>query len=104
MAEPIPDPTAPGPHNGAECSWQAGASSAIHAAAEAVHRAEEELKKARGLYDNLRQEATERLKAVREKNIGDVMDGTLEMVRKHPAPSLFIICLLGYFVGRLFRR
>ena len=99
------------PHrNGAACddsagsSQQAGASSEVHLAAEAVRRAEAELKKARELYENLREQATQRLKAVREKKVGDLVDGTLEMVRKHPAPSIFIVGLIGYFLGRLFRK
>ena len=71
---------------------------------EAVRRAEAELEKAQQLYQKVRQDATERLKAVREKSVGDLIDGTLEVVKRHPGPGLILAAIIGFFLGRLFRR
>lgn len=76
----------------------------VRKAAEAVRRAEAELERAQQLYQKVRQQATDRLKAVREKNLGDLIDGTLELVKKHPGPGLFVAAVIGFFLGRLFRR
>ena len=73
-------------------------------AAEAVRRAEAELEKAQQLYHKVRQQTTDRLKAVREKSLGDLVDGTLNLVKKHPGPGVIVAALLGFFLGRLFRR
>jgi hypothetical protein len=103
MSEAIPDRNAASPHDVAGSSEQS-APPEIDLAAEAVRRAEAELNKARELYDGLCQQATQRLKAVREKNVGDLMDGTLEMIRRHPGPGVILAGLLGFLLGRLFRR
>ncbi len=79
---------------------QAGACSP----AEALRRARVELERAHAFYEHVRQQAAEHLQDVREKTVGDVLDGTLETVRRHPAASLTLAALLGYLLGRLFRR
>ncbi len=76
----------------------------VKKAADAVRLAEAELDKARGLYEKVKQDATDRLKAAREKSVGDLIDGTLDAVRKHPGPGVIIAALIGLFLGRLFRR
>ena len=76
----------------------------IHSAADALKRAKAELEKAQAFYDHLRQQATERLKAVRRTSVGDVLDGTLGAVKRHPAAGLGIAALVGFLLGRLFRR
>lgn len=76
----------------------------VQKAAQAVQRAEAELEKAQQLYQKVRQEATDRLKAVREKSVGDLIDGTLEAVKRHPGPGLIVAAMIGFFLGRLFRR
>ena len=76
----------------------------VRKAADAVRRAEAELEKAQQLYRSVRQEATDRLKAVREKPVGELIDGTLEMVKKHPGPGVVVAALIGFFLGRMFRR
>ena len=76
----------------------------IRSAADAVHRARLELEKAQKVYDNVRREAVERLEQVRETTVGDLIDGTLEAVRKRPAVGLSIAAMIGFFLGRLFRR
>ena len=76
----------------------------VAAAQRAVQRAEAELNKARQLYRGVRRKATERLSRVREKRLGDLVDDTLKLVRKHPGPSVVIAAFVGFWLGRLFRR
>ncbi len=76
----------------------------VCSAAEALKRAKEEFEKAQAYYESVRQQAVERLKAVRASCVGDVIDGTLDAVRRHPCTSLTIVALLGFLLGRLFRR
>jgi len=73
-------------------------------AAEAVRCAEAELEKAREFYNKVQQEATERIKSAREKTVGDLIDGTLETVKKYPAVGLGAAALLGICIGRIFKR
>ena len=74
------------------------------AAAEAVRCAEAELQKARELYEKTRQEATERIKAARETTLGELIDGSLETVKKHPGLGVLAAVVIGFFFGRLFRK
>ncbi len=76
----------------------------IRSAADAVRCAEAELKKAREFYEKVRHEATERLQNMRKTTLGDVLDGTFETVRKHPGPGVIVAGVLGFLVGRMFRR
>jgi hypothetical protein len=76
----------------------------VAAAEQKVRRAEVELERAKEAYYRVRQHATEQLKRVREKRLGDLVDDTLKLVKKHPGPSLVLAALAGFWVGRLFRR
>ena len=69
-----------------------------------VARAEAELKRAKEAYDRVCDEAAQRLRDVREAKVGDLCDGVLEQVKRHPGPSLIIATVLGFFLGRLYRR
>ncbi len=73
-------------------------------AAGAVALAEAELKRAKEAYDRVCDEAIRRLRDVREAKVGDLCDGVLEKVKRYPGPSVFVAALLGFFLGRLFRR
>jgi ElaB/YqjD/DUF883 family membrane-anchored ribosome-binding protein len=73
-------------------------------AKDAIRRAEEGLESAQKWCKEVRRQATERIKEVRESGLGDIARGTLKLVRKHPGPSVIIAILLGFFLGRLFRR
>jgi ElaB/YqjD/DUF883 family membrane-anchored ribosome-binding protein len=88
----------------ADSDAQAEQSPEVNAAANAVQRAEAELKKAREVYEQVRQKATEQLSQVRQKRVGELIDDTLKLVRKHPGPSVVIAALVGFWLGRLFRR
>ena len=72
--------------------------------AEVLKRAKAEMEKAHAFYEHVRQQAAEHLKDVRETSIGDVLDGTLETVKRHPGASLTLAALLGFLLGRMFRR
>jgi hypothetical protein len=73
-------------------------------AADALRRAKAELEKAQAFYEHVREQTAERLKAVRETSVGDVVDYTLNTVKRHPGASLTLAALLGFWLGRLFRR
>jgi ElaB/YqjD/DUF883 family membrane-anchored ribosome-binding protein len=92
--------------NGARAASDAEAdpSPEIEAAERTVQRAKAELNKARELYREVRRKTTERFSRVREKRLGDLVDDTLKLVRKHPGPSVVIAALIGFGLGRLFRR
>jgi ElaB/YqjD/DUF883 family membrane-anchored ribosome-binding protein len=81
-----------------------GEISDVEVAEEAVRRAKQQLKEARQAYWQLRRQAVEQLKQIREKSVGDLIDGTLKHVKRHPGPSVIVAVLAGFFLGRLFRR
>jgi ElaB/YqjD/DUF883 family membrane-anchored ribosome-binding protein len=76
----------------------------VVAAQEAVRRAKAELARAQELYVGVRRQATDQLRQIKGKTVGELMDGTLKLVKKHPGPGVVIAALLGVFLGRLFRR
>ncbi|HUY91092.1 MAG TPA: hypothetical protein VMV10_20305 [Pirellulales bacterium] len=76
----------------------------VQAAEEAVRRAREEFEKAQELYHRLREEASEGFEHLREKNVGDLIEGAMGFVRKNPGPGVLIAAALGFFFGRLFSR
>lgn len=86
----------------AECGG--GETSAVEAAAAAVRQAKQQLKEARQAYWQIRRHAVERLKEVREMSVGDVVEETLKQVKRYPGPSVIVAALVGFFLGRLFRR
>ena len=71
---------------------------------DALSRAKAEFERAKSCYENVRREAAEHLKNVRKTNVGDIIDGTLDAVRRHPGIGIGAAALLGFFLGRLFRR
>ena len=76
----------------------------VRNAAEAVRMAKAELERAEQIYQKIRQEAVEQLQKVREKTVGDLIDGTFEAVKKYPAAGLIVVGAVGFFIGRLFGR
>jgi ElaB/YqjD/DUF883 family membrane-anchored ribosome-binding protein len=82
----------------------AESSGEVCSAAEALKRAKAEFEKAKNYYETVRQQAVDRVKTVRETSVGDAIDGTLETVRRHPGAGLTIAAIIGFFLGRLFRR
>ena len=91
--------------SGAEkCADVAGECPEVHLAAEAVRLAKMELEKAEKFYEDLCRHAADKIKAVRETTVGDVIDRTLVTVKRHPGPSLIISTALGFCLGRWFQR
>jgi ElaB/YqjD/DUF883 family membrane-anchored ribosome-binding protein len=80
----------------------AGGSCDVGLGAEAVRAAKAELQKAQAAYDKVRRQAADRLKSVREANVGDVLDKTLDAVKRHPAAGVTVAALIGFYLGRLF--
>jgi ElaB/YqjD/DUF883 family membrane-anchored ribosome-binding protein len=76
----------------------------VCSAADALQRAKAEFEKAQAYYEKVRQQAVEHVKAARETTVGDVIDGTLETFRRHPGAGLTAAALVGFLLGRLFRR
>jgi hypothetical protein len=76
----------------------------VCAAAEMLGRASAELKRAQELYDAARRQAAEKIEAVRKTTLGELIDGTVRTVRRHPGPSLILGALAGFWLGRLFRK
>jgi ElaB/YqjD/DUF883 family membrane-anchored ribosome-binding protein len=93
-ARPSADSAEPSPQQSPEAQ----------AAPELVRLAKVEVETARQLCQEFQREATERLRAIREKSAGDVIDGTLDLVKKHPGLGVIAAAAVGYFLGRLFRR
>lgn len=99
-----PDPPDNGKDDPAPSSADANVPPEVEAAEAALRRAEAEWKKAKRQYCRIRGQATEKLKQARETTVSDVVDGTLKLVKKHPAPGVLIAAAIGFFLGRLFRR
>jgi ElaB/YqjD/DUF883 family membrane-anchored ribosome-binding protein len=78
--------------------------SEVCSAAEALKRAKEELEKAQAFYENVRQQAAERIHSVRKANVGELLDGSLELVRRYPGAGVAVAALAGFFLGKMFRR
>ena len=87
--------------NAAEAAESSGE---VCSAAEALKRAKAEFEKAQAYYEKVREQAVERVKAVRETSVGDMIDGTFDTVRRHPGAGLTIAAMAGFLLGRLFRR
>jgi ElaB/YqjD/DUF883 family membrane-anchored ribosome-binding protein len=76
----------------------------VHLAADAVRLAKAELEKAQAMYEKVRQHTAERIKTIRGASLGDAIDKTLVAVKRHPGAGLTIAALIGFLLGRLFRR
>ncbi len=76
----------------------------VQAAADVVRQAREQLHKAESAYENVKQAADKQVERLRETTVGDLIDDSLEMVKKHPGLSVIGATALGFFLGRLFRR
>jgi ElaB/YqjD/DUF883 family membrane-anchored ribosome-binding protein len=95
-----PEPTAP-EASGGECG---NAWADVHSAGDAVRLAKGELHKAQEFYQRVRRETADRVEAVRNKTVGDLLDDTLGVVRKHPVTGLTVALAVGVFLGRLLKK
>jgi len=76
----------------------------VQAAAEALRVAQAQFEEAKRQYVHLRDDATKEAHKLHGKNVGDVISGVLELVRKYPAPGVLAAVAAGWFAGRIFRR
>jgi ElaB/YqjD/DUF883 family membrane-anchored ribosome-binding protein len=91
--------------NSAGQAQACGIESAVEtAAAEALRRAKEELARAQQAYERIRAQAAEQIDALRERRVGDVIDATVQCVKRHPGQTLVLATIAGFFLGRFFRR
>jgi hypothetical protein len=74
------------------------------AAAEALRKAKVEMERAHAFYEHVREQTAHRITAARDTTVGDVIDATLKTVKRYPGISLTLAGLLGFMLGRLFRR
>jgi ElaB/YqjD/DUF883 family membrane-anchored ribosome-binding protein len=82
----------------------AGATAESSCAADALRRAKAELRMAQDFYEDVRHRAAERLEAVRQTTVGDLMDGATEFVKRHPGSGLLAAAAAGFFLGRWLKR
>jgi Arc/MetJ-type ribon-helix-helix transcriptional regulator len=73
-------------------------------AADALRAAQEELHKAQAHYQAMREQAAEKIEEIRSTTVGDMVDGALEIVRKHPGPSLLAALAAGFMLDRWLRK
>lgn len=76
----------------------------VQAAAEALHRAREQLEQAQSAYENVCRQAKSTVDELRSGAGGDTVNRLLEWVRRHPGPSVLAAAACGFFLGKLFRR
>ena len=76
----------------------------VQSAEEMVRKAQAELAKAQSYYKQVRTEATEQLHDLRHASAGELTQAALRYVRRNPGHGVIISALLGFFLGRLFRR
>jgi tetratricopeptide (TPR) repeat protein len=55
-------------------------------------------------YRKVRQQAAEKIEEIRDTTVGDMVDGALDVVRKHPGPSLLVAAALGFLFDRWLRK
>ncbi len=72
----------------------------VAAAAAAVEQAHDALQRAQTAYQQTRETATGRAAKARTLTVGDIIDGSLEFVRRHPAAGVFAAGLVGFLLGR----
>ena len=76
----------------------------VQSAEEMVRRAQVELAKAQDYYQRVRTEATDQLHDLREASPSELKDTALRYVQRNPGVGVIVSALLGFFLGRLFRR
>jgi ElaB/YqjD/DUF883 family membrane-anchored ribosome-binding protein len=75
------------------------------AAADALHRAKADLeKKAHEALERFRSQAAAQVEAVREKTVGELIDGAVEFAREHPVVTVAAAAATGFCLGRMLSR
>ena len=76
----------------------------VTTAREQLEKAREAMRAAEQQYQQVRHDAAEKIEQLRHMTVGDVVDGTMDFVRKHPGTGLVIASAVGFVFGRIFRR
>ncbi|MDZ4783110.1 MAG: hypothetical protein SGJ19_22930 [Planctomycetia bacterium] len=76
----------------------------IQAAEAALREAREQFERAQNYCQQLRSEAATEIESLRGANVGDLLDKSLAFVRRNPGAGVCFAAIIGYFLGRLFRR
>ena len=97
------NPSQPAPEQPENAGHAAGWAD-VHSTADAVRLAKAEVLKAQELCQQVRREAAERAEAVRNTTVGDLLDGALDTVRKHPGTGVAVALAVGVFLGRIMKR
>jgi ElaB/YqjD/DUF883 family membrane-anchored ribosome-binding protein len=76
----------------------------VCAAAEALNKAHAELERAHAFYEHVREQTAHRIKVARNTTVGDMVDCACRTVKRHPGASVTLAAIVGFMLGRLFRR
>jgi ElaB/YqjD/DUF883 family membrane-anchored ribosome-binding protein len=76
----------------------------VQSATEQVAAAREQLRAAEAQLEQAREKAAKPVTWVGDKNAGELIDATLDFVRKHPGVGVLTAASLGFLFARLFRR
>ncbi|MDP6467970.1 MAG: hypothetical protein QF918_09530 [Pirellulaceae bacterium] len=76
----------------------------VQAASEQVETAREQLRAAEAVLEQAREKAVQRIAWLKDKSAGELIDSSLEFVRKHPGLGVLTAASIGFLFARLFRR
>jgi len=76
----------------------------VEDAERALVQAQQQLRKARRRYQQVRRKAKKEIGEARDKKLSELTDEGMEFVRHYPGISVAIAAAFGFFFGRLFRR
>ncbi|MCH2126581.1 MAG: hypothetical protein MK165_17450 [Pirellulaceae bacterium] len=76
------------------------ANTTVESARKTLQAAREALRAAENQYEEVRCKATAQLEQIQHRTVGDVIDETLDFIRKHPGIGVLSATALGYFLGR----
>lgn len=76
----------------------------LEAAARVVEQARAALERAESAYRHSLEHVSQQAARARGVTVGDLVDGTLEFVRRHPVTGLLAAGIAGFLLGRTARR
>ena len=79
-------------------------SAEVESAASVVRQAREALQHAEDAYRHSLEQVSQQAARARSLTVGDIVDGTLEFVRRYPAAGLLAVGVVGFLLGRSTRR
>ena len=80
------------------------ADTAVQSATEQVTTVREQLRVAEDLLEQARDKAAPHVAWLRDKTTGELIDTSLDFVRRHPGLSMLSAASIGFMFARLFRR